>query len=181
VLVLLAACTASGVLVEQSLPLQCDATWDVSSHSMYDLAYKWTHEQNLVDWKYVDLQSSEPGCVQVSYRTSIKLLSVFREFLPTQLLHTQMFKKVCARGPVLQETLVLKNLIIIDTMRIDMNATILRNDKKPGSVLFVSATEIPIPWYLQFLHPTINEQVEGSLHEYHGLIAQLLCSKSIYL
>jgi hypothetical protein len=181
VLVLLAACTASGLLVEQRLPLECEATWDVSSQSMYDLAYKWTHARALADWKYVNLQSSEPGCVQVSYTTTIKLLSIFREFMPSQLLHTQMLKKVCASGPVLQETLVLRNIILIDTVRIDMNATIHRDDNNTASVLLVSETEIPVPWYLNFLYESINKQVEASLRRYHRLIAESLCSKRVDL
>ena len=38
-----------------------------------------------------------------------------------------MLKKVCVSGSALQETLVLGNLVLIDTLEIDMHAT-LHND-----------------------------------------------------
>jgi hypothetical protein len=38
-----------------------------------------------------------------------------------------MLKKVCVRGPVLRETLVLRDIILIDTVQINMNKTVHRD------------------------------------------------------
>ena len=122
---------ALGVRVEQTVPLACEGAWDVSNHNMYDLAYKWTHEHTLRDWSYVSLR--EPGCAQVSYLTTIRL---------------------------------------VDSLQIDMRAT-LHNDNR--TAVFVSATELPVPWFLKLFENTIRLQLEASLREYHALLASSLC------
>ena len=104
------------------MQLACEGVWDVSNHNMYDLAYKWTHQHTLKDWKYVRLQ--DPACVQLGYLTQIQLAPTFQQFVPSQVLRSSMVKKVCVSDNVLQETLVLRNIILIDTLQIDMNATI---------------------------------------------------------
>jgi hypothetical protein len=62
--------------------------------------------------------------VQLSYLTQIQLAPTFQQFVPSQVLRSSMVKKVCVSDNVLQETLVLRNIILIDTLQIDMNATI---------------------------------------------------------
>lgn len=169
-LLLLALPLALGVRVEQAVPLACEGAWDVSNHNMYDLAYKWTHEHTLRDWRYVRL--NEPGCVQVSYLTKIRLASTFQHFVPSRVLRSSMLKKVCVSGSALQETLVLGNLVLIDTLEIDMHAT-LHNDNH--TAVFVSTTELPVPWFLKLFESSIYQQVEASLREYHALLADSLC------
>jgi hypothetical protein len=142
---------------------------------MYDLAYMWMQENTLKDWKYVSLESSEPGCVQVSYKTTIHLHSVFQHFVPSQVLSFRILKKVCVRGPVLRETLVLRDIILIDTVQINMNMTVHRDT---SSVLLVSATQIAVSWYLHFLEQTIRQQVADSLYTHYELLAGMFCSES---
>ena len=161
---------ALGVRVEQTVPLACEGAWDVSNHNMYDLAYKWTHEHTLRDWSYVSLR--EPGCAQVSYLTTIRLASTFQHFVPSRVLSSSMRKKVCVRGSALEETLVLGDLVLINSLQIDMRAT-LHNDNR--TVVFVSATEFPVPWFLKLFENTIRLQLEASLREYHALLASSLC------
>jgi hypothetical protein len=157
------------VRVEQEVPLACAGAWDVSNHNMYDLAYKWTHEHELKHWQYVTL---EDGCVQVSYVTRIRLAATFQHFVPSRVLRASMRKRVCASGSVLQETLALHDLLLIDTLQIDMNATLQGDAHR---VAFVSSTEFAVPWFLRLFENSVKQQLEASLREYHALLAGSLC------
>jgi hypothetical protein len=158
------------VRVEQDVPLACAGAWDVSNHNMYDLAYKWTHEHALKDWQYARLPD---GCVQVSYVTRIRLAATFQHFVPTRVLRASMLKKVCVSGSVLQETLVLNELLLVDTLQIDMNATLHSDAHR---VAFVSSTELAVPWFLSLFESSVKQQLEASLREYHALLAGSLCA-----
>lgn len=160
------------VRVEQEVPLACAGAWDVSNHNMYDLAYKWTHEHELKHWQYVTL---EDGCVQVSYVTRIRLAATFQHFVPSRVLRASMRKRVCASGSVLQETLALHDLLLIDTLQIDMNATLQGLPGGAHRVAFVSSTEVAVPWFLRLFENSVKQQLEASLREYHALLAGSLC------
>jgi len=154
--------------VQEEIPLACAGAWDVSNHNMYDLAYKWTHQHTLKDWQYARLPD---GCVQVSYVTRIRLAATFQHFVPSRVLRANMLKKVCVSGSALQETLVLNELLLVDTLRIDMNATLHAH-----SVAFASSTELVVPWFLRLFENTVKQQLEASLREYHALLAATLCA-----
>jgi hypothetical protein len=170
------------VRVEEEIPLACAGAWDVSNHNMYDLAYKWTHQHTLKDWQYARLPD---GCVQVSYVTRIRLAATFQHFVPSRVLRANMLKRVCVSGSALQETLVLNELLLVDTMRIDMNAT-LHSDAHSAApsaapsaknrVAFVSSTELAVPWFLRLFENSVKQQLEASLREYHALLAGSLCA-----
>ena len=166
------------VRVEEEIPLACAGAWDVSNHNMYDLAYKWTHQHTLKDWQYARLPD---GCVQVSYVTRIRLAATFQHFVPSRVLRANMLKRVCVSGSALQETLVLNELLLVDTMRIDMNATL--HSAAPSAapsaknrVAFVSSTELAVPWFLRLFENSVKQQLEASLREYHALLAGSLCA-----
>jgi hypothetical protein len=162
------------VRVEQEIPLACAGAWDVSNHNMYDLAYKWTHQHTLQDWQYARLSD---GCVQVSYVTRIRLAATFQHFVPSRVLRASMLKKVCVSGSVLQETLVLNELLLVDTLQIDMNATLHSDAQRVAHrVAFVSSTELAVPWFLRLFENSVKQQLEASLREYHALLAGSLCA-----
>jgi hypothetical protein len=170
-LVLFALQTVLSVRVEDSLPIKCTGAWDVSQDSMYNIAFKWTHQQALEAWRYTALR--QPGCVEVSYKTVIRLSNTFRAVVPSSVLRSRLTKQVCATGNVMNETLVLDDLLVINTLQINMLARI-----EEHMVFLVSTTEIEIPWFLDFLATIIEQQVANSLREYHNLLVESLCVSS---
>ncbi len=70
--------------------------------------------------------------MQVSYLTQIRLAPTFQQFVPSQVLRSSMVKKVCVIDNVLQETLVLRNIILKDTLQIDMNAIAAKKQAGPA-------------------------------------------------
>ena len=167
-LVLLALQTVFSVRVEDSLPIKCAGAWDVSQDSMYNIAFKWTHQQALEVWRYTALR--QPGCVEVSYRTVIRLSNTFQPFVPSSVLRSRLTKQVCATENAMNETLVLDDLLVINTLQINMQARI-----EDHMVFLVSTTEIEIPWFLDFFGDLIKKQVTNSLREYHSLLVESLC------
>jgi len=163
-LVLFALQTVLSVRVEDSLPIKCTGAWDVSQDSMYNIAFKWTHQQALEAWRYTALR--QPGCV-------IRLSNTFRAVVPSSVLRSRLTKQVCATGNVMNETLVLDDLLVINTLQINMLARI-----EEHMVFLVSTTEIEIPWFLDFLATIIEQQVANSLREYHNLLVESLCVSS---
>lgn len=177
---------APALVLDHTLPLSCAAHWDLSVQNMYKLAYKWTHEHKLNDWKYSEIKKeeihynsktswsgSEPqDCVQVSYKTFIEIPSFFNSYLTSHVLQMSVAKRVCVSGQRLQEHVVFSDLILIGSLSIDMNAKI-DNTAKQLSVNAVS--QIEIPWYLTPIRETVLKHIRKSLVQYIGILADGLC------
>jgi hypothetical protein len=88
------------------------------------------------------------------------------------MLATTVWKQACVQQIVLQETVLMSDIILIESLSIHVHATI--NNKK--QVLeFLAETDLSVPWFLKMIEPTIISQLEDSLREYHALLAFELC------
>lgn len=155
--------------LNRSVPVACTGRFDVGSSSLYNLAYKWTKHSKLHEWRYTDLGR---GCVLVDYRTQISLNRIFEHIMPSRVLNVRIDKNVCVRGDVLEETVDLADVILIDKMSIKIRAEI---DQATQSLLMHAYSDIEVPWFLQVFEGTIMSQIEHSLREYQDLLAKAVC------
>ena len=168
ILLLFARCCAC-IIVQEKVPLACNAKWDTSSSSMYNVAFQWTQHNELEHWRFEELDAS---CVQVHYNTHIRIRKMFDSWLPSKMLATTVSKQACVQQDVLQETVLVSDIILIESLSIRVHATI--NNKK-RVLEFLAETDLSVPWFLKMIEPTIISQLEDSLREYHALLALELC------
>jgi hypothetical protein len=88
------------------------------------------------------------------------------------MLATTVSKQACVQQDVLQETVLVSDIILIESLSIRVHATI--NNKK-RVLEFLAETDLSVPWFLKMIEPTIISQLEDSLREYHALLALELC------
>ena len=157
------------IIVQEKVPLACNAKWDTSSSSMYNIAFQWTQHNELEHWRFEELDAS---CVQVHYDTHIRIRKMFDSWLPAKMLATTVSKQACVQQDVLQETVLVSDIILIESLSIRVHATI--NNKKRVLEL-LAETDLSVPWFLKMIEPTIISQLEDSLREYHALLALELC------
>ena len=97
---------------------------------------------------------------------------MFDSWLPAKMLATTVSKQACVQQDVLQETVLVSDIILIESLSIRVHARI--NNKK--QVLeFLAETDLRVPWFLKMIESTIISQLEDSLREYHALLALELC------
>jgi hypothetical protein len=106
ILLLFARCCAC-IIVQEKVPLACNAKWDTSSSSMYNIV---TQHNKLEHWSFEELDAN---CVQVYYDTQIQIRKTFKSWLPSKMLTTTVSKQVCVQQDVLQETVLMSDIILI--------------------------------------------------------------------
>lgn len=181
---------ASAFVLDLTLPLSCAAHWDLSVQSMYKLAYKWTHEHKLNDWRYSEIKKGEiyddtpydsnktrndlkpEDCVQLSYKTFIEIPSFFNSYLASHVLPMGVSKTVCASGQHMHEHVVFSDLLVIGSFDMDLNATIEHTQQR---LSVTASSSITIPWYLTPIGDTVIKHIKESLVEYIGILADELC------
>ena len=168
VLVLFAQCCAS-FTVERTVPLSCDAQWDTSSSSMLNIAFQWTQHNELLHWRYKEL---DENCVQVDYTTHIRIRRMFEYLVPSKMLAATISKHVCVQKNVLQEKVLVSDIVLLESLSINVHATI---NKKARVLEFLGEADLRVPWFLQMIENTVISQLQDSLREYHELLASELC------
>lgn len=179
---------ANEIVVQKTLPLSCSGSWNVSSVSMYNVAYKWTHEHPLNDWLYTSMpqktQSPEPlgsritirpvsaECAQISYGAVVHVPTRFSSYVPAQMLRTNVSKHVCVASRSLQETVVFSEILMLGSMTLTLEGTI-DNHKRQAS--FSSSCDIRLPWFAIPLKLLIYDHIRRSMLEYMDILHDSLC------
>jgi hypothetical protein len=173
-------------VLDLTSPLSCAAHWDLSMQNMYKLAYKWTHEHKLNDWRYSEIKREKihydsnntrndlkpEDCVLLSYKTFIEIPSFFNSYLASHVLPMGVSKTVCASRQHMHEHVVFSDLLVIGSFDIDLNATIAH---APQHLSVAAASVIAIPWYLTPIRDTVLKHIKESLVQYIGIMADQLC------
>jgi hypothetical protein len=171
-------------VLNTTLPLSCAAHWDLSVQAMYKLAYKWTHEHKLNNWRYSEIKKEEihydsnkirndfKNCVQLAYKTFIDIPSFFNSYLASHVLQMGVSKTVCVSGNHMHEHVVFSDLLVIGSFDIDLSATI---EHTPQSLSVTASSGISVPWYLTPIRDAVFKHIKTSLEEYIGLMAGQLC------
>jgi hypothetical protein len=172
-------------VLDLTLPLSCASHWDLSVQAMYKLAYKWTHEHKLNDWRYSEIKKEihydsnktrndlrPEDCVQLSYKTFIDIPSFFNSYLASHVLQMGVSKTVCVSGNHMHEHVVFSDLLVIGSFDVDLSATI---EHTPQSLSVTASSGISVPWYLTPIRDAVFKHIKTSLVEYIGLMAGELC------
>lgn len=168
-------------------PLSCTGEWDLNTHRMYKLAYKWTRERALKDWTFqeipskpllnpsrnVTLDPERSECVQLSYKTTINIPTFFYSYLPSHVLPLRVTKHICVSGSQMEERVRLSDVLIIGGFDMDIAATIKRD---PNLLLASAKSELTVPWYLIPVRETVLKHIRTSIIEYTELLAEELCA-----
>ena len=85
-------------------------------------------------------------------------------------------KDVCVRGQVLEETVHLGELLVVDRMTLFIRAEI---DNATNSLVLRVQSDLQVPWILHLLERTILSEIEGSLREYQDLLALAVCVPTV--
>lgn len=160
----------------RSVPIACSGRFDIENTAMYNLAFEWTKHAKLKEWTYAEVKNSKVPCARVSYRTNIRLSRVFEALVPTSALGLKVDKDVCVRGQVLEETVHLGELLVVDRMTLFIRAEI---DNATNSLVLRVQSDLQVPWILHLLERTILSEIEGSLREYQDLLALAVCVPTV--
>jgi hypothetical protein len=165
---------ADTLLVDRTVPILCDGEFDVGNTALYNIAFEWTKHCKLDGWVYTEAASHDAGreCVRVTYSTQVQIHKLFESLLPTRILKTKIDKDVCLEGDVLQETVRLSDVVLIQTLQINIRAEI---DRRTHTLRMLAHSDLAVPWFLQMFEAKIVREMEQSLAEYHELLASSVC------
>jgi hypothetical protein len=159
---------------------KCDdkiLNWDISSATMHNIAYMWTHQQDMDTWEYKEdykpiLFFPESDCRIIEYETNVQVPKVFSEYMPSKMSKTHILKKVCATSQVLKEKVQFSKILFIGSFEIDMIATI---DNHKNQTLFTGNCDIELPWFALPIKSAVFRHVKNSMIEYINLLSNSLC------
>ena len=159
---------------------KCDdkiLNWDISSATMHNIAYMWTHQQDMDTWEYKEdykpiLFFPESDCRIIEYETNVQVPKVFSEYMPSKMSKTHILKKVCATSQVLKEKVQFSKILFIGSFEIDMIATI---DNHKNQTLFTGNCDIVLPWFAHPIKSAIFRHIKNSMLEYIDLLSNSLC------
>jgi len=158
----------------------------VSSDTLYNQVYKWSHGHKISHWLY---QSTNPSqdmlsyfppnqnleCARIHYTAAFEMPAFFSAFLQTlnidSTVQIRVRKEVCmhARRVLVELTTVSEHIVgdvqIITRSEIDTAETLKT----------VSNISIDVPWYATFLHDGIIKSLRDSVSEKIGVVAESLC------
>lgn len=172
--VLMNIARAGAFRVDRTVPLACNGRLDTSNSALYNLAYEWTKHRPLDHWAYEDLGKNGIGynCARVRYSTQVSVHQLFENVLPSRILKTSVDKQVCAGEDKMDETVLLSDIVLINTLTITVHVSI---DRKTHTLTMVASSDLAVPWFLSMLQSSIVHELEQSLAEYHELLAQAAC------
>ena len=104
------------VTVTSTIKHQCSRNnleWDISSVTMQNIGYTWTHQQKMDSWEYEEDTSRpvpmtvnnfpEPECRRIQYNTIVQVPKGFTKYFSGNYLRTHISKKVCVTSKDLIE------------------------------------------------------------------------------
>ena len=185
VCMLLASVSAENeISVHTSISLSCVVWWNTSLSNIQNVACKWTHEHNVRNWQYTEINApSRPGqltsyllpeatCVLIVYWTVVQLPPDFANYIPSQAIRTDVLKQMCSSSQELIETVHFSNIILLNSFTVKFQASI-DNDKSTD--VFDSTCYIVLPWFAQPLRQRIFAHISHSMLDYMHILADSLC------
>ena len=154
---------------DRTIPVACEPSFDVSSSALYNVAFEWTKHAAIDTWQYEELGNS---CVRARYSTQVRLHKIFENILPTRILKTKVDKMVCLKADIMEETVVLSDILFIETLKMDFHIAI---DRTTRALSMSVRSNFSTPWFLKLLESTIVGELKQSLKEYHELLATSVC------
>ena len=104
------------VTVTSTIKHQCSRNnleWDISSVTMQNIGYTWTHQQKMDSWEYEEDTSRpvpmtvnnfpEPECRRIQYNTIVQVPKGFTQYFSGNYLRTHISKTVCVTSKDLIE------------------------------------------------------------------------------
>lgn len=172
---------------QKTLPLSCDAEWNLTSSNMQKIAYLWTHENKIDNWVYRDTtvpritkQSDKKkimikqniNCSLIEYDTVVKVPKALKEILPSSMAETHVHKQVCANSQELRERVRFSKIILLGSFDLTINSVI---DNGKHQVVFDFDTNIALPWFAKPFQTIAYKHLQKSIEEYLELLAKCLC------
>ena len=165
------------ISTDASIPLSCNAQWDINSANLYNVAYMWTHEHKVTNWIFkpnvADIQFENSTCAFMEYDTVVKVPKSFVDFIPARVTETHVYKQVCANSNKLMERVRFSNILFIKSFTINLQSII---DNEHQRAHFSATSDIPLPWFTQPLKQIVFGHVKKSILEYMHLLADSLCA-----
>ena len=174
-----ACATEHDISTVASIPLSCIAQWDISSATLHNVAYMWTHEHKVTNWIFEpisnvgDTQLENSTCAFMEYDTVVKVPKSFVDFIPARVTETHVYKQVCANSNKLIERVRFSKLLLIKSFSINLQSTIDNEHKRAD---FSATSDMPLPWFTKPLKQIIFGHVKKSILEYMHLLADSLCA-----
>ena len=158
----------------------------VSSHTLYNQVYEWTHQHGVKHWVY-EPSGASPAmrgyfreaapleCATVHYDGDVDLPEGFAAFLNTfnieAKLKIRVKKEVCLDpGRVLIEITTVSQHVIGD-VHIETRSEF----QDPGTMNTTSYMQLDVPWYAAFLHDRILYSLVQSVREKVDVVSKSLC------
>lgn len=166
---------ASALQVDRTVPLPCEGRFETSSAALYNLAFEWTKHKSLENWAYQETEPDSLGrqCVRVQYGTQVSVHQLFEDILPSKILKTKIDKHVCTSTDQMHEVVLLSDIILIDTLTIEIQAEI---DRTAHTLRMTARSNLAVPWFLSMFESSIVRELQDSLAEYHELLARSVCA-----
>ena len=158
----------------------------VSSHTLYNQVYEWTHQHDVKHWAYEPSQASPEmrgyfregailECATVHYDGDVDLPDGFAAFLSAfnieAKLKIRVKKEVCLDpGRVLVEITTVSQHVVGD-VHLETRSEI----KDPGTMNTTSYMRLDVPWYAAFLHDRILHSLAQSVREKVDVVSKSLC------
>jgi len=158
----------------------------VSSHTLYNQVYQWTHQHDVKHWAYEPSQPSPAmrgyfrdgatlECATVHYDGDVDLPEGFAAFLNTfnieAKLQIRVKKEVCLDpGRALAEITTVSQHVVGD-VHIETRSEF----QDPGTMNTTSYVQLDVPWYAAFLRDRILYSLAQSVREKVDVVSKSLC------
>lgn len=165
--------------VDRTVPLACDGHFDTTNSGLYNLAFEWTKHRKLDNWEFADLSRDSKGrsCVRVRYGTQVSVHQLFEQILPSRILKTSVDKHLCSGANEMEETVLLSDIVLIDTLTINIHLEI---DRETRTLRMRVHSDLNVPWFLGMFENSIVLELQQSLAEYHELLAGAACAEQLH-
>ncbi len=194
---IVSAFASKEIVMHTKMPLNCLASWNTSASSMYNVAFKWTHEHRLKSWQYriidppsfptitVNTPASPPRippsikdieCAQISYAAAVQVPGRFSSYLPKRVLDTNISKIVCASKEHMNEVVTFSNIMFVGDISLQFESTI---DNSKREVVFDTTGDMSFPWFAVPLKQFILIHLQRSILEYINLLVDSLCAETV--
>ena len=172
---------------QKTLPLSCNAHWNLTSSNMEKIAYLWTHEHKIDNWFYREttipsmtkhsdkkkiMIKQNINCSLIEYDTVVKVPQTFKEMLPSRVAETHVHKQICANNYELRERVRFSKIILLGSFDLTINSII---DNEKHQVVFDFDSNIALPWFAKPFQTVVYKHLKKSIEEYVELVAKCLC------
>ena len=142
--------------------------------TLYNEAYEWTHETQLLDWNFAALSrpdalteqnvfvptGSALDCVHVSYRSTVRMPNVLRIYVDIGNFEAHVHKTVCVEANNVYNSITIENIPIIGMVRIFSQMTL------EDEILSTRVhAEFDLAWYLGILYAAAEKIVRQSYRD----------------